>query len=172
MASDEVDKLSDKLFKLRVSKKILLILDINKTLVLRINGKIHKRKGLTKFIDSILEIYDVAVFTSMTKKNLDLLLPKIFTPEQISKLIFIWDREYTDPDPDRKEGEWSTIKNIDKIKNLYKYERYLLIDDSYDKVRFNQPDEILICPAFEDINESGLTLNDLITKIKMKLSNN
>ena len=157
------------------SKSSLIILDINGLLVLRLDKRIKRRKGLTEFLAQVFEIADVAIYSSMTKKNLDATLSKIFSPDQLDRIVFIWGREYTKRDPEigvnKELKNWATIKTLERIKNKFKYEKYLIIDDSPDKLRFVNPDEVLICPTFDPKEDSDI-LKELTERIKLRLKNN
>jgi hypothetical protein len=151
--------------------KLLLILDLNKVLILRKNNKVYKRNHLPTFLKFCFGYADVAIYTSMTKKNVDLILPQIMSSVEISQLIFIWDNLHTDKDPGPygpNRPEWSTIKSIDKIKVTYKYDRYIIIDDSADKLRFNDPKDFYICNPFEDPKKTDDELLELTAILMLK----
>jgi len=145
-------------------------LDLDGLLILRTKNKIYYRKNMHDFLDFCFNSADVFVFTSTTKKNVDLIIPKLFTPGQILKLLFIWDRSYTDPDPMGRG--WDTLKDLNKIKKEYPDYSILMIDDSPNKLRYNQSEEYLICEPFESTREFGDVLLNLIELIKLRLKIN
>ena len=145
----------------------LIILDLNGTLILRKGDKVYLRKNLKEFKDFCFSIADVAVYTSMQLKNIK--LEEIFTHEEINKLIFVWDRSKTMKDPEAI-NKWDTIKNLGVIISKYpNYKRYIIIDDSPNKVRFIHGDCKLLVPPFENEKESENVLLEIIDKLKEKL---
>ena len=143
----------------------LIILDLNGTLILRKNKKVYYRKNLKEFIEYCLSIADVAIYTSMINKNIDLkgIIDK-------DKLQFIWDRSETIPDPE-STNNWDTIKTLDKVFKEYPhYKNVLLIDDSERKVRFLDHSNYIVCKSYENVNEKEDILLKLIEKIKIKLN--
>ena len=150
--------------RMECSKK-LLVLDLNGTLVLRKGKRIIKRKYSDEFLKFIFENYHIGIFTSTVGKNVYSILDKIFTADQLSKIVFVWDRAYTESDPE-PINEWDTIKNIDTVRKVYPYKDITVIDDSYRKLRFNENCNILVCESFVDEEEKNSTLQDLIVKLK------
>lgn len=147
--------------------ELLLVLDLNKSLILRVNGKVHVRKNIKAFVKFCFSIGDVAVYTSMLPKNID--LTYIFTNEMIKKLIFVWDRSKTFLDS-QGTNSWDTLKSIDLIKTEYpNYERIIMVDDSPNKLRYIDPIDKIIIPPFEDIKEEGDVLIKLMEEIKDRL---
>jgi len=146
----------------------LLVLDLNKTLILRKNKNIIiKRPYLEEFKEFCFSRSDVAIYTSMLQKNIN--LKEIFNEKEISKLIFVWDRKKTLSDKDGI-NEWDTIKSLDKIKQKYpEYKKIIIIDDSENKLRFIHNYNKIIIPPFEDINESEEVLKKLITEIEIRI---
>jgi len=145
---------------------LLLVLDLDGTLLLRKHKKIHKRKYLNEFLEYCFNNYNVAIYTSMLKNNMQATLNTIMTPNQIDKLLFIWCREYTIPDPD-PINRWDTIKSIKLIQDVYNY-HIILVDDSERKVRFENPNNIILVKQFIDVNESENELKELQVKIENK----
>ena len=144
--------------------KRLILLDLNGSLVLRYNGRVFKRKGLNEFIDYCQSVADVAIYTSMMKKNIR--LSDYFQRHQIKQIRFVWDRIHTLQDPE-PVFEWSTIKLIPE--NLrHEYSKILIIDDSESKVRFIQDESKIVIPTFKDIRDD-FDLIELIEKIKNKM---
>jgi len=146
----------------------LLVLDLNKTLIFRKNKNIIiKRPYLEEFKEFCFSRSDVAIYTSMLQKNIN--LKEIFNEKEISKLIFVWDRKKTLSDKDGI-NEWDTIKSLDKIKQKYpEYKKIIIIDDSENKLRFIDNYNKIIITPFEDINESEEVLKKLITEIEIRI---
>jgi len=144
--------------------KPLVILDLDGTLILRM-VKLHPRKGLYYFLDQLLTEYQVAIYTAITKKNVDYIM-KILFSRYISKFLFIWDREYTIPDIESSQG-WAVLKDLNKVKKEFQVGKVLIIDDDLLKVRKNPITEVLICQKFVSVDEN-YNLKDLLPLIKNK----
>ena len=144
--------------------EVLLVFDLNGTLLLRKNGRTYLRKNLNELKKICFSIADVAIYTSMLAKNIK--LNEIFTNEEIKKLKFVWDRSRTIKD---EEGinEWDTIKDLNMvIKEYPDYKSIIFIDDSPNKLRhISEGNKIIIAP-FVDIKEEDNVLEDLINSIK------
>ena len=121
------------------------------------------------FMRTCLSRYHVGIYTSITKENAEKKLESIFGKEIFSNIFGIWSREYTMPDP-QSNCEWDTIKLIDIIrdnmgKNSY-INHIILCDDSYNKVRYIQPNEVVVtCPVF-----SRIDYDDLLELIESKFN--
>lgn len=150
--------------------RYLLILDINGVLcdTIKYNNesKRIRRKHVTKFLDKCYKKYDIAFFSSMTKHNFIRIINRLLTKNQINNTVFFWHRDYTDPDPNGKK--WDTIKNLSKVKLLFpSYKKMLICDDSFSKIRFNQPCEILIVDKLTDSN-TDIYFDNLFHSINTK----
>lgn len=146
-------------------RKPLIVLDLDGTLILRRDKRVIHRKGLPDFLDYIFREYQVAVFTSITKPNLDNIIKQIFSNEYLNRLRFLWDRSFTEFDPNGINS-WDTIKNISKIREYFpEVTKILMLDDSPTKTRFNSITEILIVPSFTDPYEN-YNLKELIPLIE------
>ena len=144
--------------------ELLLVFDLNGTLLLRKNGRTYLRKNLNELKKICFSIADVAIYTSMLSKNIK--LDEIFTNEEIKKLKFVWDRSRTIKD---EEGinEWDTIKDLNMvIKEYPDYKSVIFIDDSPNKVRYIPENNKIVIAPFVDIKEKGNVLEDLINSIK------
>ena len=147
--------------------KVLLIFDLNGTLILRRKGEIHTRKNLKELKDFCFSIADIGIYTSMLYKNLK--LEEIFSKEEEMKLKFIWDRSKTLKDEDGV-NEWDTIKSLDNlIIEFPHYDKIIIIDDSHKKVRYIDNKNKIIIPSFTDHKEKENVLINLIDEIKFKL---
>src|SRR4029079_6543398 len=78
----------------------LIIFDLDGTLILRRDKNVILRKGASELIEFVLSEYQGAVFTSITKTNLNTLISKVFTDKNLVRLRFIWDRNFTNVDPE------------------------------------------------------------------------
>ena len=125
------------------SIKPLIILDLNKVLVDKSSAYIIPKEGAAEFIKKLMSNYDVAIWSSMYRKNVSnsikvLKLPKIY------RFKFVWSRNKTDPDPDAgNKGipNYATVKRLSKIRQKSKM---ILIDDNVRKLRFNPENTRLV----------------------------
>jgi len=168
----------------------LLILDLNGLLVSKQNKPIknccyaeHKcgkyyvylRPQVFEFIEQILNLYDVAIFSSTTFKNAMPIVELLFK-EQQSKLKFKWFRDRTEYDPDTDDH--STIKELVRVwrnptanwERTYNKHNTLICDDDLSKVRFNSENNYLVVAKFDPKTENDLVLEDLVAQIEDKFS--
>lgn len=139
-------------------KKILLILDLDETLVCSTESKlsypedfivgeyfVYKRPGLAKFLDFVSTYFDVAIWTSSTEDYAQEIVKNII-PENYS-LNFIYGRTKCTLTYLFEHYEYVYIKNLSKLKRLnYSLERILIIDDSPEKIRKNYGNHICVAP--------------------------
>jgi hypothetical protein len=154
---------------LEKTRKPLLILDINKLLVCRafkpkmqdefpshmgyikdatLLGQHYtwKRPYLDAFLEYAFQHYDIAIWSSAWRENVDKLCDFIFTPEQRSRLVFEWDQTKCDavePHPDPSERKPLFEKPLKRVwKEFPEYNRHntLIFDDSQLKMRNNPPE--------------------------------
>ena len=137
------------------------------------------KTGLYKFIYECSKKYDIAIYTSITNNNVHNILKKIFGVQYKKKFKFILAREYVKFDPDYGDDpdteNYDTVKYLDDIfmspiysKNrTYNKDNTVIVDDSYKKIRFNDPknvilfdpqesehnDEYNICQSYNDLYE-------------------
>lgn len=179
--------------------KPIIILDIDGVLAYRkkkdilqevaIGNKfIYPRIGVKDLIKSLFDKYQVAIFTSITKKNADPILEYIFTKEQYNNLLFKWYRNKTKEDKTQlKDGEIDEEEEDDERKDKYrtvkllidiindpiinydgklKLEDILMIDDSERKMRMNDKKNYIIINS-----DSTYNVSNLIPDIEKKLNN-
>ena len=165
------------------SQKILLILDLDETLIYSTESTlagsedfkvdeyfVYKRPGLDKFLDFISPIYDVAIWTSSSEDYAQEVVKNIFPQNYPLKFIygrtkctltFLWD-----------QNEYIYAKNLSKLKRKkYSLEKILIIDDSPEKLKRNYGNHIRVEP-FVGSNDD-IELFRLIKYLeKIKLSEN
>ena len=165
------------------SQKILLILDLDETLIYSTESTlagaedfivdeyfVYKRPGLDKFLDFISPIYDVAIWTSSSEDYAQEVVKNIFPQYYPLKFIygrtkctltFLWD-----------QNEYIYAKNLSKLKKKkYSLEKILIIDDSPEKLKRNYGNHIRVEP-FVGSNDD-IELFRLIKYLeKIKLSEN
>jgi len=149
-----------------MNRDVLLVFDLNRTLIKRTKNSVICRKYLKTFLEYCFSKYSIGIYTSMVKHNTDSVLKSIMTEDQLHALMFIWDREYTYPDPE-PITKWDTIKYVSSISKEYPGYKILLIDDEFKKVRFNDDKNILVVTPFEDKNDDLLL--EIIARIEIKI---
>jgi len=154
----------------------LLILDLNGILISRRYEKdrdvkppkgayrqgsffVWLRPGLDSFIKYIFENFDVAVWSSVMKHNIEPLAKEVFG-KHYDELFFVADQDYCqkldNPEIDPKTGKPSAKpifrKNLDVVwlfpgvKGIYDVKNTLIVDDSDDKM-INNPKECHFNPG-------------------------
>ena len=110
----------------------LLCLDLNGTVLYR-NKNTRScicRPFLQEFLSQAVRFYDVAVWSSGTKTNMDSLVRDLFR-EHYDELVFKFYRNNCDIAPS-KEKPWATQKNLSSIP--FQYDSIIMVDDSDDKI--------------------------------------
>lgn len=155
-----IRKCANVLYLSSVSTKLLIILDLDETLIhatdkphdenwhFEVFGyKVYKRPHLDSFIAELKEHFHVAVWSSASDDYVKEVVAQIF-PEGYP-LEFVWGRsrcthkiDYTKAE---REGQFDTfahydyVKPLDKLrkKSMFKRERILIIDDTPRKSMYN-----------------------------------
>ena len=146
---------------------------------------VQLRPYCKEFMDHMLQHYRVGFYSSTTEKNAKPISDALVTigpspiieecqqfvndtPIDQSHVLFYWFRDRTRPDPER--GGFETIKLVSDIRLEYDYEKVLLVDDSSDKLRFNNPDDVLVCKSYDSDNDNdGEYLLELIDEIDRRM---
>jgi hypothetical protein len=155
----------------------LLLLDVNGVLCRKVTRRdaislpadtirllgcdVIPRPGHREFLTHCFTHYSVGIFSSTTERNVTKILDGLLTPEQIASLALRWFRDRTRLDPDY--GMEPNIERHETIKLLsdvldnpilneqrrYSLRNIILVDDSFLKVRFIDPQEnVLIVPTY------------------------
>lgn len=150
---------------------MLLLLDLDGLFFVRTSDKrtdtsdyksfVHKKykyiiyPGALEFLDRCAELYDIAIYSSITDNNIFHIIDKLFYNRK-HKIKFVLDRKYTKLDPGyeliNNIKAFDTIKSISDIvsnpiinvNRTYKLNDTIIVDDSYNKVRFNNHDNVII----------------------------
>ncbi|PVV04721.1 hypothetical protein BB560_000767 [Smittium megazygosporum] len=102
------------------SKAILLVLDLNGTLLdRRKNKSIIPRPGLDDFLSFIFENFAVMIWSSSREENVNKMVTKAFGPQK-DNLIAIWDRRFCEllgnyHDNSKSKKNISSIWDINRI---------------------------------------------------------
>ena len=178
----------------------LVVLDLNGVLIYRVynrpnlgslslrkislnNYSIYLRPHLELFLDTLFEKYDVAVYTSTSRKNATDILSILFTPVQLANLKFTWFRDRTRLDPEYntnpKIKDFDTVKMVDDILSCpeinshrkYSKNNVIMIDDSAQKLRFNAKGNLIVScfhpDNFEDVEL--MSCDDELLKVLERL---
>jgi hypothetical protein len=163
---------------------------LDKLLLLDINGllccKVPKGQGLSiksydvilrpyykEFLDWCYKHYKVGYFSSTSAINAKLILNYLLTPEQKEHCVLFWFRDKTQLDPYPKK-RYDTIKSLidvyDHVEYVFNDCNTLIIDDSYNKVRFNLQKNVLLCQPYKndkDDDELIRLMSDIVTKYSL-----
>lgn len=82
--------------RLSSPKKLLIVLDLNGTLLVRSNrgSKYTPRPFVQKFLVYCLENHLLVVWSSARPHNVSPMVAQLFTPEQHAKLVKVWSRDH------------------------------------------------------------------------------
>lgn len=82
--------------RLSSPKKLLVVLDLNGTLLLRSNrgSNYTPRPHVPEFLTYCLEHHALIIWSSARPHNVKAMVAQLFTPEQHAKLVKIWSREH------------------------------------------------------------------------------
>lgn len=156
----------------RYPKHYLLILDLNGVLVAReflgskkpIGPQFEKgerlgafwgwrRPGIDAFLDFVFEHFHVAIWSSVTRKNIDPLAKFALGEERYSKLMFIFDQTHceavSNPDDEKKP---LFLKNLTEVWKAFPQQGpsdTIILDDSVKKLRNNDPNNYFIVSAWD-----------------------
>ena len=136
------------------------------------NHYIYLRPGLKKFINVMLHNFNVGIWSSVRKDNLDILCKTIFSGEQLKRFLFVLDGSYCTIVPNEESQKPIMLKETKKIVELYgiNQDQLVLVDDSEYKAVLNTSG-ISIHPSSYtgDINDKALCKNGEIYKVLMNL---
>lgn len=155
---------------------MLLVLDINGVLCCKVktggNIKLNAyevkfRPHVKEFLDYVYDNFTIGFFSSTTKPNAKAILDSLLSVEQANKTLFYWFRDRTKADLEL--GGHETIKLASDIRQEYQDLDLLMLDDSSDKMRYNDPKDYIICNSYDGRDEDTYLL-DLI-QILLKIRN-
>lgn len=145
--------------------------------------------GVHDFLLDICRKYKIGFFTSITEKNAKEILETLLENTEV-KYEFILDRRFVKLDPEyksyRKLNEYDTIKLLSDVFNspivnhhrIYNKFNTIIIDDSYLKIRFNHPRNVILFDnvdmrsiidklGIDDVKEYNDDYNPNIKKINL-----
>ncbi|KAL9587725.1 MAG: hypothetical protein Q9212_000016 [Teloschistes hypoglaucus] len=150
--------------KLRNPQPLLLVLDLNGTLLYRprASSKYTPRPSLSLFLAHCVSNYSVLVWSSATPFNVTSICSKIFTPEQRQLLLGVWARDTLELDKGQYTAKVQVYKNLSRVWQDQRVQRAhpdlakgvkwgqkntLLLDDSALKASA-QPHNAVVLPEF------------------------
>jgi len=150
------------------SDRILLILDLDETLVFAAEGdlerppdfrvgpySVYRRPHLDEFLKSCCENFEIAVWSSSGADYLAEVLRSIL-PAGVSP-VFVWDRERCVRAFDPEQQGACFVKDFKKIKRLgYDLDRVLIVDDTPQKAQRNYGNAIYVSPFYGDAKDDEL----------------
>lgn len=152
----------------------------NSAIIELARAKVVLRPGYAAFLAHCYEHYSVAFFSSTTYTNANPILEKMLTAEQKQQTVFRWFRDRTRLDPDYGTGDVAKFDTIKLVKDIienptvnesrvYSYENVLLIDDDLNKVRLNNPKNVMTVGSYYGKREDT-TLAEIIPLIEAKFA--
>lgn len=140
---------------------------------------IEFRPGYKDFFETLRYKYHIAIFSSSTFWNCTSVLDVL--PEM--QWEFLWYRDHTHRDPDigtTGVDGYATIKKLDDVydnpvineKGEWSEHNTVIVDDSPAKMRFNNPNNVIIVRSFIDSQETAddRVLSDLLALIEGKFA--
>lgn len=144
--------------------EILLILDLNETLVTRTKASVHKRPNLGPFLDYIFKNFYVMVWSSAQPVNVRKMVDTAFPKEYKKALRAVWARDMFGLTPRQYNAKVTTYKNLDRVWAALpgptegsKWNQYntVLIDDSKEKARAQPYNHVEMPPWFNKAEEKN-----------------
>jgi hypothetical protein len=160
--------------KLDHPQTLLIVLDLNGTLLCRTNSRasFRSRKNVIPFLAHLLEHHYVMVWSSSTPQNVERMVKRLFNEEQSKHLFAIWGRETLRLTPDQYRQKVQVYKQLQWIwesecakthfsGNVWDQTNTVLIDDSLAKA-VAQPHNLLQLPEFEGLPEENDVLGQAL----------
>lgn len=160
------------------SKKLLVILDLNGTLLVRPNRRADPkmfvlRPGVDRLLRYLFDNHLVMVYSSARPENVQAIVSKLFSPEQRAQIVAVWGRDKLDLTPHQYNNKVQVYKKLDKIwcensiqdraprGHRWNSTNTILVDDSHLKA-LAQPHNLLQLTEFENNapREGGQALRD------------
>lgn len=158
--------------RLSVPQRLLVVLDLNGTLLFRERGSqtYKPRPFLMNFLDYCLENHVILIWSSAMPRNVEAVCKKLFTPEQHQKLFGVWARDTLGLTPEQYGHKTQVYKHLDRIWAnptlafrhpwlqqsgvMWSQKNTLLVDDSIEKARAQPYNHIKISEFVKNSNEA------------------
>ncbi|EME86851.1 uncharacterized protein MYCFIDRAFT_162439, partial [Pseudocercospora fijiensis CIRAD86] len=175
--------------RLHAPRPLLVILDLNGTLLFRKNrGRVFvARPHVTAFLDYLFANHKVMVWSSAKPENVDPMCRELFTHEQYRDLAAIWARDklgipaeaYNQKVQVYKQLSWVWNDTLIQASNpvpdmMWDHTNTVLIDDSIEKAA-SEPHNLVEIEEFEDREDQKTTnvLGQVISYLdELKMWNN
>ncbi len=155
---------------LNITEKILLILDLDETLIhatkikleIKPNFKymeyyIYKRPYLNEFLTEMSKHFKLAIWSSADDKYVNDVV-ELIKPTKI-EFEFVWARSRCTMKHDYELDKYVHEKRLKKVKRLgFRLEKSIILDDSPEKTRDNFGNAIYASPFEGDPNDTELIL--------------
>lgn len=155
-------------------RKILVLVDLNGTLLFRPNkknpGRLIERPYAKTFLDYCIRTFTVVIWSSAKPQNVQKMVQQLLTPEQREKVVAVWGRDTLGLSPADYNERVQCYKRLETIwdnpgitashpeaKYGKKWDQTntVLVDDSVEKAR-SQPFNSIAVPEFDgDITEEA-----------------
>ncbi|KAL6798756.1 HAD-like domain-containing protein [Trichoderma sp. SZMC 28012] len=154
---------------LRNPRRILVIMDLNGTLLYRPNKRnpfnFIQRPHAREFLDYCVDTFHVAIWSSARPENVDKMVGQLLSPQQRAKCLVIWGRDKFGLSPADYSARVQCYKRLSSIWNdpnvvashpaaaqgqRWDQTNTVLVDDSAEKGR-SEPYNILQLPEFEGL---------------------
>ncbi|PNP55117.1 hypothetical protein THARTR1_04806 [Trichoderma harzianum] len=154
---------------LRNPRRILVIVDLNGTLLYRPNKRnpfnFIQRPHAREFLDYCVDTFHVAIWSSARPENVDKMVSQLLSPQQRAKCLVIWGRDKFGLSPADYSARVQCYKRLSSIWNdpsvaashpaaaqgqRWDQTNTVLVDDSAEKGR-SEPYNILQLPEFEGL---------------------
>jgi hypothetical protein len=156
---------------------LLLVLDLNGTLICRRSGKSHKYKpryGLNEFVNHICSSFHVMVWSSAQPDNVTAMCRKIFKGKHRDALLAIWSRDHLGLTSEQYKSKVQVYKDLDKVWNHFHVlgtgepvkwgpHNTVLVDDSSTKATA-QPYNLVKVPEFIPRQEAKKDVLEQVAK--------
>ncbi|KAK4060048.1 uncharacterized protein Triagg1_10897 [Trichoderma aggressivum f. europaeum] len=155
---------------LRNPRRILVIVDLNGTLLYRPNKRnpfnFIQRPHAREFLDYCVDTFHVAIWSSARPENVDKMVSQLLSPQQRAKCLVIWGRDKFGLSPADYSARVQCYKRLSSIWNdpgvaashpaaaqgqRWDQTNTVLVDDSAEKGR-SEPYNILQLPEFEGLS--------------------
>ena len=160
--------------RLAAPARLLVILDLNGTLLCRKKGKNAqgsaapvKRPGLVDFLDYLFDNFSVMIWTSARPENARRMVDAVFTRDQDRRLLAVWGRDTLDLSEKQYNAKVQIYKKLGRVftgrhavntpagaTTFFDQSNTVLFDDSFEKA-CGEPWNLVQVPEFEATYEQN-----------------
>ncbi|GMI75463.1 hypothetical protein HRI_001215500 [Hibiscus trionum] len=151
------------------TNKKLLILDYNGVLASVSKDGVELRHGASEFLYSCFTAYEVAIWSSRRRENLEWALWRI--NDLKPRLAFIWDQSHYEQHPSYPNIFTKNLRRVWDNMPQYNEGNMLLVDESKAKM-INNPENTYICPkSYKGEDETTHNALEIGGSIRVYLQN-